>query len=215
MLHVDRGRVAGDVDLGDDVEEEGLLNLAPIYQGVHHLRDEGDLRQQFVHDLGESDVDGVIVDAGKLEGELDGLTELLQEAAHVRLDGVEALNLLLVIHEHIRVDLVNEDLVPDVTLNLISRLNHVEQLLAGSLVVSIVSIDHVDERAALLNVLHGVGLEHVVAREVIHTELNVTVVVHLLLLDVGGWQQKEGLVRRHLLEDNLGDAGLARLGHAH
>jgi len=101
VLHVDGGRVTGDVDLRDYIEQESFLYLTPADQGVHHLGDEGHLGQQFVHDLGKRDVNGVVVDGGKLEGELDGLAELLQEAAHVGLNRVQALDLLVVVHEHI------------------------------------------------------------------------------------------------------------------
>ncbi len=85
----------------------------------------------------------MIVYTCQLEGKGDRLTELLQQAAHVGLNGVEALNLLIVVHEHVAVDLVDEHLVPDVRLDLASALDHLEKLLASALVVCVVRIDHV------------------------------------------------------------------------
>ena len=110
---------------------------------------------------------------------------------------------------------MDEDLVPDVVFDAVCRSDHIKQLLASALIVSIVRIDDIDECTALLNVLLAVALQHVVSREVIHGELDVAVVVHFLLLNISSWQQEEGLVRAHLLEHDLGDGGLARLGHAH
>ena len=139
----------------------------------------------------------------------------MQETAHIGLNSVEALDLLVVVHEHVRVDFVDEDLVPDVVLDAVCRSDHIKQLLACALIVSVVRIDDIDECTALLNVLLAVALQHVVSREVVHGEFDVAVVVHFLLLNVSGRQQEEGLVRAHLLEHDLGDGGLARLGHAH
>jgi len=157
----------------------------------------------------------VIINGSQLEGELDRLAELLEQAAHIGLDGVETLNLLVVVHEHIAIDLVDEDLVPDVVLDAARRPNHVKQLLARALVVRVVRIDHVDQSAALLNVLLAIAFEHVVSREVVDAELDIGVVVDFLLLNIGSGQQEEGLVRAHLLEDHLRDRRLARLGHPH
>jgi hypothetical protein len=174
------------------------------------LRDEGDLGEQLLHHLGEGDVDGVIVNAGQLESQRDWLSELLKESAHVLLDSVQALNLLVVVHEHIAVHLVDKDLVPDVRLNRACLFNHLKQLLASALVICVVSVNHVDECAAVLDLLLRVGLQHVITWEVHYAELNVVIVTHGLGLDVARWQQEEGLVRGHLLEDDFGDGGLAR-----
>ena len=168
MLHVYGCRVARDVHLRDDVEEECLLDLGPVYQGVHHLRDEVYLRKEFVNYLRQRYIDSMVIDGRQLERQLNRLPELLQETAHVGLDSVEALNLLVVVHKHVRVDLVDEDLVPDVVLDAVRCSDHIKQLLASALIVSVVGIDDIDESTALLNVLLAVAFQHVVAREVIH-----------------------------------------------
>ena len=145
----------------------------------------------------------MIVNARQLEGKRDGLAKLLEQAAHVGLDRIEALNLLIIIHEHVAINLVNEDLIPYVRFDLASALNNLKELLACGLVIRIVRINHVDKCTAVLNVLDGVRLQHVVAWEVNDIELDVVIVTDGLRLYVACWQQEESFVRRHLLEDNL------------
>jgi len=96
----------------------------------------------------------MIVNTCQLEGERDGLPKLLQQPSHVRLDSIETLNLLVIIHEHIRVYLVNEDFVPDVLLDHARLLNDLEELLAGALVVRPVRVNDIDESATVLYVLN-------------------------------------------------------------
>ena len=45
MLHLDWIRVGSDIDLGDDIEEEGFLNLRGVDQVVNHACDEANLGQ--------------------------------------------------------------------------------------------------------------------------------------------------------------------------
>lgn len=87
-----------------------------------------------------------------METEGDRLADFLEQTAHVGLDGIEALDFLVVIHEHVRVDLVDEDLVANVVLDLARALYYVVQLLTGTLVVCVVRVDHVDQGTALLDV---------------------------------------------------------------
>lgn len=108
------------------------------------MRDEGDLGQKLLHDLGEGDVDRVIVNTCQLEGERDGLSELLEETSHICLDSIETLNLLVVIHEHIRVNFVNEHFVPNVSLDRTRLLDDFEELLARALIIGIVGINDID-----------------------------------------------------------------------
>jgi len=137
----------------------------------------------------------VIVDRCQLESQLDGLSELLQQTAHVCLDCVEALDLLVIVHEHVGVHLVDEHFVADVRLNLRCVLYHLVELLASTLVVSIVSIYNIDKCTTVLDVLLGVTFEHEISGEIDHRELDVVVVADLLGLDSSRWQQEESLVR--------------------
>ena len=105
---------------------------------------------------------------------------------------------------------MDEHLIPDVRFDLASALDDFEKFLAGRLVVSVVSINHVDQGAAVLDVLHRVRLQHVVAWEVYHIEFDVVVVRDSLGLHIPSRQQEEGLVWRHLLEDHFRNGCLAR-----
>ena len=105
---------------------------------------------------------------------------------------------------------MNEDFIPDVLLNDACLLDHLEELLAGTLVVGPVRVNYIDQRSAILYVLDGIALEHVVAGEVDHVELNVVVVAHRLSLNIARRKQEKCLVRGHLLENNLTDACLTR-----
>ena len=145
----------------------------------------------------------MIVNARQLEGKRNGLTELLEQAAHVGLDRIEALNLLIIVHEHVTINLVNEDLIPYVRFDLACALNNLKELLASGLVIRIVRINHIDKCTAVLNMLNGVRLQHVVAREVNNVELDVVIVADGLRLYVACWQKEESFMRRHLLKDNL------------
>ena len=100
------------------------------------------------------------------------------------MDSIETLNLLVIIHEHIRVYLVNEDFVPDVLLDHARLLDDLEELLASALVVGPVRVNDIDESSTVLYVLNGVTFEHVVAGEINHVELDIVVVAHGLRLHV-------------------------------
>lgn len=100
-LHVHRGAVCGDVNLADDVKQEGLLDPGVLqkqrgghqrqggfrrrvgrphgtetyrYENVQKVLQSGQLRNELLDDLTEGLEDGVIVDAGQVEAE-DGERE--------------------------------------------------------------------------------------------------------------------------------------------
>jgi hypothetical protein len=74
----------------------------------------------------------------------------------------------------------------------------------------LLSVNDVNESSALLDLSQDIIFHGIVGWEVYHVELNVVVVGYSLGLDACGLRQEEGLVRRHLLEHHLLDAGLAR-----
>ena len=100
----------------------------------------------------------MVIDTCQLKGKGDWLSELLQQATHVGLNGVEAFDLLVIVHEHVAIDLVDEDFVPDVRLNLTGLLDNLEQLLAGAFIIGVMSINDIDQRATVLNMLNRVRL---------------------------------------------------------
>ena len=152
----------------------------------------------------------MVIDTCQLKGKGDWLSEFLQQATHVGLNSVEAFDLLVIVHEHVAIDLVDEDFVPNVMLDLTGLLDNFEQLLTGAFIIGVMSINDIDQRATVLNMLNRVRLEHVVSWEINHIELDVIVIADRLCFDIAGWQQEECLVRTHLLEDDLGDACLTR-----
>lgn len=117
VLHVHGRRIGGYVDFADYIEQEGLLDVGPGDEGVHHRGDEGHLGQQFLDDLRKSLVDRVVVDRGQVVGNLSVALVVLQHALHGRLDLEEAVRLLVVSHEHVGVHLVNEHFVVEVRLH--------------------------------------------------------------------------------------------------
>ena len=119
------------------------------------------------------------------------------------MNGIEALNLLIIIHEHIRVDLVDENFIPNVRFDLTRFLDYLEELLACTLVVGVMGINHIDECTAISDMLDRVTFEHIISWEIDNIEFYVVIVADSLRLNCSSWQQEEGLVRRHLLEDNL------------
>ena len=82
---------------------------------------------------------------------------------------------------------MNEDLIPYVRLDLACALNNLKELLASRLVIRVVRINHIDKCTAVLYMLDGVRLQHVVAREVNNVELDVVIVADCLSLYVTCW----------------------------
>ena len=95
----------------------------------------------------------MVIYTSQLKSEGDGLAELLKEPTHVRLNRVQALDFLVIIHEHVTVDFVDEDLVPYVRLDLAGLLDHFKELLACALIVSVMSVNHINEGATVGNML--------------------------------------------------------------
>ena len=125
----------------------------------------------------------MVVNRRQLKRQRKGRFELLKQPAHVGLNLVEAVDFLVVGHEHIAVHLVNENFVDNVLFQLARLLNQVPQTHARVLIVLLLGINDIDEGAAALDLEVLVVLEGVVAWEVDHVELNVFIVGHLRALD--------------------------------
>ena len=93
----------------------------------------------------------MIIDGGKIEAETDLELRLGQELSHVFLNLIQAVHLLFVRQEHIRVNLVNEDFVLYVLVDAGAGMNDISELLAVALVVLWLSINHIDQSAAVLD----------------------------------------------------------------
>lgn len=114
----------------------------------------------------------------------------------------KTVRLLVVGHEHIRVDLVHKHLIVEVGLDLRRLLYQLAKLLACILVVFLfLGVYHIDQGAALRYV--SLEVRGIIAWEVDDAEHYVVVGVDLLRLNLHGVQQKARLVRRQLLEHHF------------
>ena len=107
---------------------------------------------------------------------------------------------------------MNENFILDIFVNGAASLDNVSQLRAVGFVILGLSVDHVNEGAAVSNGrnIGGGGLLKVVgAWEVLDGELDVGVVIDQSRLDLVSGDQEKGLMGRHLLEDNTLNGGLA------
>ena len=106
---------------------------------------------------------------------------------------------------------MNEDLILDVLVDTRAGLDNILKLLAVGLVILGLRVNHIDQSAAVLDGLHVLcgGIPQViVAWKIFDGELYVWVVVDDHGLDLCCRRQEEGLVRRHLLEDDTRYRGL-------
>jgi len=122
----------------------------------------------------------VVIDTCKLEGYLARGPERLKLATHVLLDDMKAFIFLLVRAEVLLVDLVNEDFICNSRLDIVCSDDQLTEPSTRVLVVLSLSINDVDQSAAVTDQLCLIRLERVISREVHHRELNVRVVIDLL-----------------------------------
>jgi len=122
LLHVNGWRVSRNVYLTDNIEQERLLDPALLDENVEHRGHKRDLGQQLLDHFRQCFVDGVVVDAGHLEGDAHIGAELRKLTAHVLLDHVETVHFRLVCVKMFLVDFVDEHFIGDAWLQLV-RLN--------------------------------------------------------------------------------------------
>ena len=91
---------------------------------------------------------------------------------------------------------MDEDFVVKIGLHHACLLNKLFQLLACSVVLLWLRVDHVDKRAAVRNVSLRVVLQLVIAWEVKYVEADVVVGLHFFLVDLRRCLQEEALMRR-------------------
>ncbi len=136
-----------------------------------------------------------------------------QKLFHVLLNVIQAIHFLLIRHEHVRVDLMNENLILDVLVNGAACFYDVSQLDAVTLVILWLRIDHVDKCATVLDgldVRRGGLLQVVSPREVLYCELDVGIIIYQHIFDLGCRGQEECLMGRHLLEDYFRNGSFSR-----
>lgn len=150
----------------------------------------------------------MVVDRSQVERERHLKLAITKERAHKILNIIQAVHFLLIREEHVSVDFMNEDFILNAFVYCLTCFDDVSQLSAVHLVVLWLCVDHINERAAVLDCgdIGGRGLlQVIVAWEVLDRELNVGVVVDHLGLYLVCWGEEEGLVGRHLLEDHTLD----------
>ena len=166
VLHFHWVRVCCYVNLRDDIEEESFLDFGVLNEGVHHLGDVVHLWQQLLDHLRESFVDRVVIDRSEVERESNLQAVVIEQLPHDLLDLIQRLHLLLVIREHVSVDLVDEHFVGDVLVQARGKFDDVSQPLAWLLKLLLLRINHVNQRPALLE---KSGVCGVVLAELLHS----------------------------------------------
>ena len=96
----------------------------------------------------------MVVDGGQVEGETDLEVALGAQLTHVLLDLVQAVHFLLVRQEHVRVYLVDEDLILNVFIECRAGLDHIPKLVTVVLIVLWLGVYHIDQGATVLDGLH-------------------------------------------------------------
>ena len=125
--------------------------------------------------------------------------DIREQLLHEFLDIIEAVHLLIIREEHVSVYLVNEDFVADIFLQGATGLDQVSQSGAWLLVFLLLGVDHVDQRATVLDssdISWGGLFELSSPWEVLNGKLNVLVIVDLYqgINKEGGSLQKDSVL---------------------
>ena len=128
-------------------------------------------------------VDSVVVNRGQLKADRKNPFHVVEQVAQRRVDIRQTLILLVVCHEQVRVDLVDENFIENVLLDLTRLHYQIFQSQTSAFIVLLVSVNDINECATLLdNLLHLLG-HRAISREIDNSELNVVIVFDILLLD--------------------------------
>jgi hypothetical protein len=175
--------VFSDVDLGNNIKKESIFNSTGVDKVIHQIRNVAHLRQELLHYLADSFVDGVVIDGGEevlhVDGDLEfgGEVPLVDDLLYV----LHHLDLLLISPVEISVNFVDEDVDIDFRVDLEDLFDGLSSFVA-LVIDALVASDHVDDRTCVLeslNVLLSLGREVVVSREVDHVKFYSGVVVDL------------------------------------
>ena len=119
----------------------------------------------------------MVIDRSKLESERDWSLKLLQESSHVCLNHIKAFDFLVVAHEHITVNFVDEHFVNNVRLDFACLFDQIPEPNACAFIIRLVCINNIDQGPALLNLTERVHFEGVSTRKIDDVELNILIVV--------------------------------------
>jgi len=92
----------------------------------------------------------VVIDGSKVETETHLQVVIIKQGSHNFLNFIEAIHLLFIGYEHVRVDLVDKYFIVYVLVQCTSSLDNVSQLNTGRHILLLLGINHVDEAATVL-----------------------------------------------------------------
>ena len=101
----------------------------------------------------------------------------MEKSSHICLNHVKAFYLLIITHEHITVNFVDENFVNDVRLDFTCLLDQIPEPNACAFIIRLVCINNIDQGPALLNLTERVHFEGVSTRKIDDVELNILIVV--------------------------------------
>lgn len=228
--HVGRAGVGRDVDLGEDVEEVCLLKPTSAAQVRKHRLENAQARDELLDDLGEGLEDGVVVDAGQVEGDGRVLASVVGELILDPNRDVPLDIKLVVVTKTI--NLVDEDLDVDVGVARLQAEDGRVETLHG-LEVVILRVDDPNKGTDLAE--NGLHVEGRVLKDVdlagevpdleVHEGSDAGIsgselggregegsVRHIVLLNSSRGFEEQGFVGGQLVEDDAADRGLARPG---
>lgn len=128
---------------------------------------------------------------------------ILEMSLHKLCYIIQGVKLLIVLHEEVGVNFVDENFKCDVWVNFVSDLDNFKQFVAASIFVLLMCINNIYQGPALpkcLNITWVVFSEFFSTRKILNLELNIRVVIHIGRFNLLSTLKEECLVRTHFLK---------------
>lgn len=109
---------------------------------------------------------------------------ILKMSLHKLCNIIQGVKFLVVLHEEIGVNFVNENFKCDVWVDFVSHLDNFKQLIATSIFILLMCINNIYEGPTLpksLNIIRVVFSEFFSTRKILNLELNIRVVINIYL----------------------------------
>jgi len=116
---------------------------------------------------------------------------------------IQGVKFLVVLHEEVGVNFVDENLKCDVWVDFVSHFDNFKQLIATSIFILLMCINNIYEGPTLpkcLNIIWIVFSELFSTRKILDLELNIRVVINISGFNLLGTLKEECLVRTHFLK---------------
>ena len=101
----------------------------------------------------------------------------MEKSSHICLNHVKAFYLLIITHEHITVNFVDEYFVNNVRLDFTCLFDQISESNACTFIIRLMCVNDINQSPALLNLTKRVHFEGVSTREIDDIELNILIVV--------------------------------------